>query len=106
MRHCVILVLLAAIIAPSTAQITVYRDQYGIPSIQAPKMSDAAYALGYAMTQDDAVQMARNYKQARGRMAEVDGRSALLTDAFLRGIGFEELAEAKAKTLSGGVAEI
>src|SRR5579862_1274845 len=60
------------ILHPST--VTIYRDRWGIPSIVAQSFPDAAYGLGYAMAQDDAERMALNFKQARGRMAEVEGR--------------------------------
>jgi len=81
--------------------IQVFRDGYGVPTIVADRLPDAFFGLGYAMAQDNAVQMGRNFKQARGRVAEVDGKSALLTDGFLRSLGIEELAEQKAQTLTG-----
>ena len=62
------------------AQVTVYRDSYGLPSVASNKLVDAIYGLGYAMALDNAESMARNYKQARGRLAEVDGKSKLLQD--------------------------
>ena len=52
-----------------------------------------------AKAQDNAEQMARNFKQARGRRAEVDGQSNLLSDMFLRALGFEERAEKSAPVL-------
>jgi acyl-homoserine-lactone acylase len=97
----------ALLLLPSCAtraagrQVEVYRDTYGVPTIVAERFPDALYGLGYAMAQDNAVQMARNFKQARGRVAEVDGRSALLTDGFLRSLGIAELAEKKAAALTG-----
>ncbi len=92
----------------STAQqrpIELYRDKYGVPTVVAERLPDALYGLGYAMAQDNAEQMARNFKQARGRVAEIDGRGALLTDGFLRSLGIEELAEQKARTLTGEMKE-
>jgi acyl-homoserine-lactone acylase len=86
---------------PCEAQITIYRDSYGVPSIVADRLSDAVYGLGYAMAQDNAERMARNFKQACGRSAEVDGKSQLLADGFLRALGIEEVAERKAQTLTG-----
>src|SRR5258706_15399835 len=80
-------------IQPCTAQITIYRDKYGVPSIHADQLGDALYGLGYVMVQDNADRMARNYKQARGRMAEVDGKGELLKDGFIRSLGIEERAQ-------------
>lgn len=85
--------------------VEIFRDRYGVPTVAAERLPDALYGLGYAMAQDNAVQMARNFKQARGRVAEVDGRSALLTDGFLRSLGIEELAEKKAALLTGEMKE-
>lgn len=85
--------------------VELYRDKFGVPTIAANRLPDALYGLGYAMAQDNAVQMARNFKQARGRVAEVDGKSALLTDGFIRSLGIEELADQKARTLAGEMKE-
>ena len=82
-------------------EITITRDKYGVPTCKAPRLADAVFALGYATAQDHPERMARNYKQARGRTAEIDGRSQLLVDGFVRSLGIEDLAQAKAKTLSG-----
>lgn len=85
----------------ASAEITLYRDRFGVPSIAADRLPDAIYGLGYAMASDNAEQMARNYKQARGRIAEIDGRSALLTDGFLRALGIEEMAEKQSRSMKG-----
>src|SRR5438552_3584407 len=82
--------LVHAVAVPAQQPVSIYRDRYGVPSVAADRLQDAMYGLGYAMAQDNAEQMARNFKQARGRRAEVDGPSALLTDTFLRSLGFEE----------------
>ena len=81
-------------------QISLSRDKYGVPTVKASKLADALFALGYAAVQDHGDRMGRNYKQARGRLAEVEGRSQLLTDGFVRSLGIEDLAQEKAKTLS------
>ncbi len=86
------------------ADITVSRDKYGVPTIKASRLADVMFGLGYATVQDHAERMARNYKQARGRLAEVEGRSQLLTDGFVRSLGIEDLAQEKAKSLSGELA--
>ena len=67
----------ALLLLPGALQaqtVTIYRDKFGVPSVVADRLPDAIYGLGYAMAQDNAEQMARNFKQARGRRAEVDGR--------------------------------
>src|SRR2546430_2467439 len=85
----------AILISAGHADVTIYRDSFGTPSIAASKLEDAEFGLGYATAMDNAERMARNFKQARGRVAEVDGRSALLTDGFIRALGIEDIAETK-----------
>ena len=84
---------------------TIYRDKFGIPTIVSDHLVDAAYGLGYACATDNAERMALNYKQARGRLAEVEGKGQLLSDGFIRSLGIEEMAQAKADHLSGEVGE-
>src|ERR1044071_8285539 len=91
----------AALIQAARADITIYRDSFGTPSIVASKLEDAEFGLGYATAADNAERMALNYKQARGRLAEVQGRGQLLTDGFIRALGIEDMAEAKARTMTG-----
>src|SRR5438552_4002677 len=82
---CFILLIVVSI--PLQAQITIFRDSYGTPSISARKLEDAAYGFGYATAMDNAERMARNYKMARGRTGEVEGKGTLLQDGFLRSLG-------------------
>lgn len=82
-------------------EVTLYRDRYGVPSLVAKRLPDAIYGLGYAMAQDNAERMALNFKQARGRLAEVEGPGQLIQDAFLQSLGIESLAKRKAESLSG-----
>lgn len=77
---------------PPARHIAVYEDKFGVPSIVASNLPDEAYAMGYVQAKDHAVRMALNYRLARGRMAEVAGKSSLLQDGFLRGLGFEKKA--------------
>src|SRR2546429_7850774 len=81
-------------------EITIYRDKFGIPSISAVSLADGVYGLGYVMAQDNAERMARNYKRARGRLAEVDGAALILPDYALRALGIEEMAEVKSHSLT------
>jgi acyl-homoserine lactone acylase PvdQ len=95
------LLLAAAPVAARAAEVTIHRDRYGVPSIVAGSLPDAMYGLGHAVMTDNAARMALNFKQARGRLAEVEGRGQLLADGFIRSLGIEALAEAKAAALSG-----
>ena len=81
--------------------ITIYEDAYGVPSISAANDAEAIYALGYVEAKDQAVRMATNYKMARGRLGEVNGKGALLQDGFLRSVGFEKRSIDLASHLTG-----
>ena len=37
------------------ADVTIYRDRYGTPSLEAARLEDALYGLGYTMATDGAV---------------------------------------------------
>ena len=86
--------------------IRIYRDRYGVPSIDAPSMADAAYGLGWAMAADCAPRMAQLYLSAKGRSAEVVGEIALQMDFLVRALGIEAAARAEATTLDGDIAAI
>ena len=90
----------------SPTDITVYEDKHGVPSIVASNLKSGAYALGYCQAKDHAQRMALNYKLARGRLAEVNGKSSLLQDGFLRGLGFEAKAEGVVARLRGEPKEV
>ncbi len=97
-------------IAISTAahagEVTIYEDKFGVPSIVATNLKDACYGQGYAQGKDHAQRMALNYKIARGRSAEANGKSALLQDGFIRGLGLEARAEQIAPNLSGEAKDV
>lgn len=65
-------------------QVTIYRDDYGIPHIYAKTDADAVFGLLYAQCEDDFNRVERNYIWAIGRLAEVEGESALYSDLRAR----------------------
>jgi acyl-homoserine-lactone acylase len=104
-RAIFLFVLILALSCPAwCGDITIYHDRFGTPIIVADTYPDAVYGLGYATAQNNAERMGLNFKQARGRLAEVLGKGQLLTDGFVRGLGFEEVARKKADVLSGELA--
>lgn len=109
-HFCGLLLLVGAFVLSSVVAegqtVTLYRDHFGVPSVEAGRPADALYGLGYAMAQDCAERMARSYKLARGRTAEADGRAGLLADGFLRALGIEDAALAKANDLSGTTGDL
>lgn len=60
--------------------ITIYRDQWGIPHIQAESEAGACFGMGYAQAEDRPEELFRQYRRAAGRMAEVFGPEYLRHD--------------------------
>lgn len=63
-----------ALVAPElSAPVTVTRDDWGVPHIEAETEPDAYFALGYAMAQDRLFQMELLRRLAQGELAEILG---------------------------------
>ena len=74
--------------------ITIIRDDFGVPHIYGKTDADAVFGLLYAQAEDDFPRVERNYIWATGRLAEVEGETALYSD--LRARLFMTVDEAKA----------
>lgn len=62
------------------ARVTIVRDDFGVPHIYGKTDADAVFGLLYAQCEDDFKRIERNYTWAIGRLAEVEGESALYSD--------------------------
>jgi acyl-homoserine-lactone acylase len=60
--------------------VTIYRDDFGVPHIYGKSDADAVFGLLYAQCEDDFKRVERNYISAIGRLAEVEGESQLYSD--------------------------
>lgn len=65
-------------------EITIIRDDYGVPHIYGKTDADAVFGLMYAQAEDDFNRVERNYIWATGRLAEVEGEEALYSDLRAR----------------------
>jgi len=65
-------------------QVTVRRDNLGIPFIEARNMDDLAFAMGYVNSCDRLTQMIGLKLMAKGRLSEMAGEPALDIDIFMR----------------------
>lgn len=63
---------------------TIIRDDFGIPHIYGKTDADAVFGLLYAQCEDDFPRVEQNYIWAIGRLAEVEGESALYSDLRAR----------------------
>ena len=66
------------------ANITIMRDDFGVPHIYGKTDADAVFGLLYAQCEDDFNRVERNYVWAIGRLAEVEGEDALYSDLRAR----------------------
>jgi penicillin amidase len=75
--------------------VSIARDAFGIPTIQAATADDAMFGLGFAHAQDRLWQLEMHKRIASGRLSQGFGASALETDKFLRALGVKRAAAAQ-----------
>jgi len=80
------------IIAPVHNNVTVYRDNWGVPHIYAQDTHDAYYALGYVMAQDRLFEMDLFRRATAGRLAELFSVLMLEDDILMRTLGIYQIA--------------
>ena len=71
-------------LAARAANVTIIRDDFGVPHIYGRTDADAVFGLLYAQAEDDFNRVERNYIWATGRLAEVDGDDAIFSDLRAR----------------------
>ena len=76
------------------AEVTITRDQNGVPHIKAKTRADVAAGLGFAHAQDRLWQMEVSRMAGQGRLSEMFGDATVNTDIWLRTMGIHEAAEA------------
>jgi acyl-homoserine lactone acylase PvdQ len=64
---------LAAARVSAAEEISIYRDNFGVPHIFATTEEGAAYGMGYAQAEDRLEELLRQYRRATGTMSEVFG---------------------------------
>jgi penicillin amidase len=69
-----------------TADVTVYRDERGMPHIYAENEHDLYFTVGYVMSQDRLWQMDLIRRATTGRLSEIFGKAYVETDIFLRSL--------------------
>jgi penicillin amidase len=70
--------------------VTVYRDERGMPHIYASNEHDLYFAVGYIMAQERLWQMDLIRRATTGRLSEIFGESMVQTDLFLRSLAMAE----------------
>ncbi|MEX2403707.1 MAG: penicillin acylase family protein [Balneolales bacterium] len=74
-------------------EVTVHRDDYGVPHIFAEDKGDLYFALGYVHAQDRIWQMTLSQMTAEGRFSEFLGEDFINLDKYLRLLGFQNTAD-------------
>ena len=74
-------------------EVTVTRDEQGVPHIKASSDADLYRAQGFVQAQDRMFQMDLSRRQASGRLSEVVGEAAVTTDQFFRTFSLREAAK-------------
>jgi acyl-homoserine lactone acylase PvdQ len=67
-----------------SGNVTIIRDNWGIPHIYGKTDADAVFGLLYAQCEDDFKRVEMNYIEKLGRMAEVKGEAELYNDLLIR----------------------
>lgn len=86
-------------VAGLSDEVSVQRDVLGIPTITAGTTDDLFFAQGYVHAQDRFWEMDFRRHVTSGRLSELFGESQLPTDAFLRTLGWREIAEREVEAL-------
>ena len=88
----VYLTLETSVYAPLHYNVTVYRDNWGVPHIYAEEISDAYFALGHVMAEDRLFEMDLFRRTVSGRLAEIFGGLMLENDVTMRTLGVYQIA--------------
>lgn len=70
--------------AQQAKQVTVVRDEWGIPHVYGKTDADAVFGLLYAQCEDDFKRVEMNYIEKLGRMSEIKGEESLYNDLQIR----------------------
>jgi acyl-homoserine-lactone acylase len=73
---------------PLASQVSIYRDNYGVPHIVGENEAATFFGYGYAQAEDHLEDMMMQYRDAQGRLTEIKGINAL-GEAYLQFIPYE-----------------
>ncbi|HXM98501.1 MAG TPA: penicillin acylase family protein [Candidatus Dormibacteraeota bacterium] len=84
------------------SDVTVERDNWGVPHIKANSLEDMAEAQGYVIAQDRLWQMDLLRRVGRGQLCEIVGPGALKVDQEFRQLNFARAAEREVTLMDAG----
>ncbi|HEU4423301.1 MAG TPA: penicillin acylase family protein, partial [Pilimelia sp.] len=82
------------------ADVTVIRDDHGVPQIYAGSTADLFRAQGYVHAQERFWEMDFRRHITAGRLAELFGADQVATDTYVRTLGWRRVAEAEWNVIS------
>jgi len=82
----------AAPVSSEDGNVTIYRDEWGVPHIYGPTDASVVYGFVTAQAEDNFWQVEDSLIQAIGRYAEVNGEAAVGADWLNRALRIEELS--------------
>src|SRR5438045_6002600 len=65
-------------------EVTIVRDDWGIPHVHGKTDADAVFGMIYAQAEDDFNRVETNYINSMGRLAEAEGESAIWRDLRMK----------------------
>ena len=87
---------LASLIARAGAyDVTISRDEWGVPHVRGPRDIDVAFGIGYAHSEDDFATIQEVLIATRGQLAAVKGERAAVSDYLVNLMGIWETIEAR-----------
>src|SRR5712664_2721907 len=66
------------------SNVTIIRDDWGIPHIHGKSDADAVFGLMYAQAEDDFNRVETNYLNSMGRLAEAEGEGEIYRDLRMK----------------------
>ncbi len=79
------------------SDVTIIRDNFGVPHIYGKTDADAVFGLLYAQCEDDFPRVEMNYVEKLGRLSEVNGESSMYDDLLIKLLITPEDAQADYK---------
>ena len=73
--------------------VTIYRDEWGVPHIHGKTDGDTAFGMGYAQSEDNFAQLELGFIIGTGRAAEIMGEEAVLSDWVVHSFENNELSK-------------
>src|SRR5437762_5205563 len=87
-------------VAGLEASVTIRRDRWGIPHVDARSPGDAWFGLGFCHAQDRAFQLELLQRVGSGTLSELIGPDGLPIDRMSRRLGFRRTAQAQLEVIS------